>query len=170
MRIIAIVMLLLAGVASASAQGFTQNYSSGANGLATLVPTSMVPNAATDYVSLGKSSPNGPETQIATGLWLPLSSFASASQLQQNVLQLQQTILQAQRGVAAVAAMANSSMPSAPGRTTWALNGSAFLSEIGGGVSFAHRLNMSTPIAITAAYGNGGGTAHIGRLGLMGEF
>jgi hypothetical protein len=61
-------------------------------------------------------------------------------------------------------------MPSAPGKTTWAINGAAFQSEIGGGISFAHRLNFNTPLAVTAAYGNGGGTAHVGRVGLMGEF
>jgi hypothetical protein len=164
-------MVLLASVVSAGAQNFSQNYSSAAGGFfSPLSPTALAPNAATDYVNLGRSSPNGPETAITTGLWLPLSTFASSSQVQQSMLQLQQTFIQAQRGVAAVAAMANSSMPSAPGRTSWALNGSAFLSEIGGGVSFAHRLNTSTPLAITGAYGNGGGSAHIGRVGLMGEF
>ena len=66
--------------------------------------------------------------------------------------------------------MANIWMPSAPGRTTWAINGAAFQSEIGGGISVAHRLNLSMPIAVTVAYGNGGGTAHVGRVGLMGEF
>jgi hypothetical protein len=84
--------------------------------------------------------------------------------------QLQQDVTQSFRGTAAVAAMANISMPSAPGRTTWAINGAAFQSEFGGGVSLAHRLNLSMPVAVTAAYGNGGGTAHVGRVGLMGEF
>jgi hypothetical protein len=95
---------------------------------------------------------------------------ASMQQLQNITAQLQQTVIQTERGVAAVAAMANISMPSAPGRTTWAVNGATFQGEFGGGLSFAHRLNTSVPIAITAAYGNGGGSAHVGRVGLMGEF
>jgi hypothetical protein len=98
----------------------------------------------------------------------------TTAQIQQSVQQaqqsIQQAVIQADRGIAAVAAMANVSMPSAPGRTMWAVNGAAFQSEIGGGISFAHRLNTSMPIAITAAYGNGGGSAHVGRVGLMGEF
>jgi hypothetical protein len=92
------------------------------------------------------------------------------AQLQTRAQYLQNGITQADRGIAATAAMANVWMPSAPGRTTWAVNGAAFQSEIGAGLSMAHRLNLSTPVAITAAYGNGGGTAHVGRVGLMGEF
>jgi len=52
----------------------------------------------------------------------------------------------------------------------WAVNGAAFQSQIGAGISLAHRLNLSTPIAVTAAYGTGGASAHVGRIGLMGEF
>jgi hypothetical protein len=66
--------------------------------------------------------------------------------------------------------MANSWMPSAPGRTIWAVNGATFQGEFGAGFSVAHRLPTNVPIAVTAAYGNGGGSAHVGRVGLMGEF
>src|SRR5437764_2191723 len=52
--------------------------------------------------------------------------------IQQNAARFQQASPQADRGIAAVAAMANISMPSSPGRTTWALNGSTFQSELGG--------------------------------------
>jgi len=61
--------------------------------------------------------------------------------------------------------MANISMPSLPGRTTWAINGSIFGNEVGGVFGVAHRLPTTMPLAVTAAYGNGGGTAHIGRVG-----
>jgi hypothetical protein len=94
----------------------------------------------------------------------------SAFQLQQAAAQMQQSVTQSYRGTAAVAAIGSISMPSAPGRTTWAINGAAFQNEIGGGISFAHRLNMNIPVAISASYGNGGGSAHVGRVGLMGEF
>lgn len=111
-----------------------------------------------------------PQSQL-NALQSQLSAVQNTiAQTQQSFLQLQQSVVQSFRGTVGVAAMANISMPSAPGRTTWAINGAAFQSEIGGGISFAHRLNLSTPIAITGAYGNGGGTAHIGRVGLMGEF
>ena len=132
---------------------------------------------------------------ICTGGGIPLNYFASnasvdskiaaafaafqqpstqalqvATQAQQAAIQAQQLAAHAQRGVTAVAAMANSWMPSAPGRTTWAVNGSTFQGEIGAGFSLAHRLPLSFPIAVTAAYGNGAGSAHVGRIGLMGEF
>lgn len=98
------------------------------------------------------------------------TAIAQVQQAQGAAISAQAAALLAQRGVAASTAMANISMPSAPGRTTWAINGAAFNNEIGGGVSFAHRLPVAIPIALTAAYGNGGGTAHVGRVGLMGEF
>ena len=88
------------------------------------------------------------------------------SQLATAMSQIQQT----QRGLAAAAAMANIWMPSAPGKTAWAVNGAAFMGEMGAGFSVAHRLNFSVPIAITASYGSGGSNAHVGRVGLMGEF
>jgi hypothetical protein len=125
---------------------------------------------------------------FCTGGGIPLNYFASnasvdskiaaafanfqqpSTQALQVATQAQQAAIQAQRGVSAVAAMANIWMPSAPGRTTWAVNGSTFQGEFGAGFSVAHRLPLSIPIAITAAYGNGAGSAHIGRIGLMGEF
>jgi len=63
-----------------------------------------------------------------------------------------QQITQVDRGIAAVAAMANISMPSLPGRTTWAINGSIFGNEVGGGFGLAHRLPTTMPLAVTAAY------------------
>jgi hypothetical protein len=104
----------------------------------------------------------------AFGQLADLQQFATQARAQ--LADLQHAALQAQRGISAVSAMANSWMPSAPGRTTWAVNGAAFQGEFGAGFSVAHRLPMSVPIAVTAAYGNGGGSAHVGRVGLMGEF
>ena len=108
---------------------------------------------------------------------LSLSSFASATDAQnlnerinQAFQQLNNNATLLERGVAAAVALPGAFMPSAPGKTAWAINGAAFQSQFGAGISLAHRLNLSTPIAVTAAYGNGGGTAHVGRFGLMGEF
>jgi hypothetical protein len=97
---------------------------------------------------------------------VPLDYFATAS----SVSTINSQILQTQRGLAATAAMANIWMPSAPGKTAWAVNGAAFMSDIGAGFSLAHRLNLSVPLAVTASYGNGGTNVHVGRIGLMGEF
>lgn len=97
-------------------------------------------------------------------------SFRQIQQIQQVQQAQQHQFDQIQRGIAAVAAMTNSGMPSAPGRTTWAVNGSLYEGGLGSSVSIAHRMNFRVPIAFTAAYGNGGGTAHVARIGLMGEF
>ena len=111
-----------------------------------------------------------PSSNTFSTAGLTPGSFASSADVQNLNARVDQAFQQFNRGTAAVAAMANSWMPSAPGRTTWAINGAAFQSEVGGGISLAHRLNLTIPIAVTAAYGNGGGTAHVGRVGLMGEF
>jgi hypothetical protein len=67
-------------------------------------------------------------------------------------------------------AMDTAPMPSAPGRTSWAMNTSTFKNEFAGGFSFAHRLNTARPFAVTGSYGNSGGNTHGGRVGLAGEF
>jgi hypothetical protein len=56
--------------------------------------------------------------------------------------------------------------PSGPGRTTFALNGAYFQGERGLGVALAHRFASEIPLYFSAAYGNGGGTQHIGRVGM----
>jgi len=73
-------------------------------------------------------------------------------------------------GIAATAAMAAAPMPSAPGRTSWAVNSSVFKGQAGFGASVAHRLDIAIPIALTAGYSYGGNNNHVARLGLQGEF
>ena len=191
-----VALMFVFGVNSSLAQGFGGNYVTDSEQLAainsgfanngrsfSIYGTPLAMNSATDFVALGRSFPTsvGPTPNaMFIDLYAPLSSFASAgdiaqvnariNQVFQQVQNLNQQFQETNRGIAAVAAMANIWMPSAPGRTAWAINGAAFNSEFGAGFSFAHRLNFSIPIAITAAYGNGGGTAHVGRVGLMGEF
>jgi autotransporter adhesin len=77
---------------------------------------------------------------------------------------------EAREGIAAAMAMTPASMPSAPGRTSWAANGAVFKGEFGAGFSMAHRFNTAVPIAATFGYANGGGGSHGFRAGLMGEF
>ena len=244
MRNIAAVCALVTGIASSAMAGDFPNYSTGDVGeIGPFASSSISPNVGGDFVNLGRPIPKPLGATIMTGLWLPLSSFASSAQVtsansridqsfqliqqlqtavtqtqttaaqnqlaivqtqsalaqtqfavtqtqlaiaqtqsvltqtqfavaqtQLAVSQLQSAAIRADRGIAAVAAMANVSMPSAPGKTTWALNGAMFQNELGGGLSVAHRLDVSVPVAVTGAYGNGGGNAHVGRVGLMGEF
>jgi hypothetical protein len=174
MKVLLALIIAVATCGIAHAQGFSQSYAIGSTGgFSPLLPSNIAPNPATDFVNLGQSVANPGFTSMNTGFWLPLSSFASSTQLaavNSRVNQAFDQITQGNRGIAATAAMANTWMPSAAGRTTWAINGAAFQSEVGGGISVAHRLNLSMPIAVTAAYGNGGGSAHVGRVGLMGEF
>ncbi|MEW6644217.1 MAG: hypothetical protein AB1586_27175 [Pseudomonadota bacterium] len=110
--------------------------------------------------------PSGGGTVVTDG-WVRSADFFAGSPAYQAV---QRTALQAQHGVTATAAMANIWMPSAPGKTAWAVNAATFAGDVGGGFSFAHRLNFNIPVAITGSYGNGAGSAHVGRVGLMGEF
>ena len=89
------------------------------------------------------------------------------------------------RGIAATAALSSPSMPSAPGRTSWAINGSATERAGGFGVGLAHRLDTAVPIMLTGSVGVGfGGSSRdsvgfrrnnddptvVGRVGLGGEF
>ncbi|MDP3512320.1 MAG: hypothetical protein Q8S20_06195 [Sulfuritalea sp.] len=83
---------------------------------------------------------------------------------------IQNVSIESRRGIAAVAAMSNTPMPSAPGRTTWTVNTSYFQNETGAGFAFAHRLNTPVPLAITVGFGTGGGRQNVVRAGLMGEF
>lgn len=180
-RLVAVLLLIsLSFAASAQAQGFGDytvipsipGNCCGLNFSGNASSTDTVTLSRTEFVPLV-----GTSTVTAN---LPLSAFASAADIQnvnaridqafQQMQQINNNITQVERGVAASVAMANTFMPSAPGRTSWAVNGSTFDGQMGFGFSIAHRLNLNVPIAITAGYANGAGTAQIGRVGLMGEF
>jgi hypothetical protein len=183
MRAFFFLIFSLLWIAGAHAQGFGQyaygSYTGCCNGPGMTGGTPV----ATDFIGIDRVGPGGANISGS----LPLSSFASAADLQtlngridlafqqlessnRAFAQIQHSITQVERGVAATVAMANIFMPSAPGRTAWAVNAATFQGEVGAGFSLAHRLSLSVPVAITAGYGNGGGTAHVGRVGLMGEF
>ncbi len=100
---------------------------------------------------------------------------AALSGLYSATLQLGQDLNKVRReergGVAAVAAMPAAPMPSAAGRTSWVGNVAWFKDQTGIGFSFAHRLDVNRPIAITGAISVAPGTSNfVGRGGLMGEF
>ncbi|WP_210489969.1 hypothetical protein [Microvirga antarctica] len=77
---------------------------------------------------------------------------------------------EARQGVAAAMAMTTASMPSAPGRTSWSMNGASFKGEYAFGGSLAHRFDTQMPLAITAGYAYAGDNSHGVRVGLAGEF
>ncbi len=74
------------------------------------------------------------------------------------------------QGTAAALALASAPFPSAPGKTSYSINGSTYRSEYAFGVSLAHRLDTINPVALT-----GGVTFAVGgqvgaRVGIEGEF
>jgi hypothetical protein len=108
-------------------------------------------------------------TSTAAGLGLATTSQINAinSQLSSLSSTINNVNTEARRGIAATAAMAYAPTPSGPGRTTVAINGSVFENVGGVGVAFQHRLaTPGNPVYVSAAYGNGGGREHVGRVGL----
>jgi autotransporter adhesin len=77
---------------------------------------------------------------------------------------------ESRRGIATAMAMTTAPLPSAVGRTSWAMNLAHFRGESAFGASLAHRLNTPDPLALTGGYSYGGGKAHGVRVGLQGEF
>jgi trimeric autotransporter adhesin len=118
--------------------------------------------APTDAVNVGQF------TSVAAGLQSQISG------VQSQIDGLSRTVdandVRARRGIAATAAMTNPGMPSAPGKTAWALNTAYFAGETGVGFGVNHRLNTSIPLYISGGYANGGGIQHTVRVGLGGEF
>ena len=73
------------------------------------------------------------------------------------------------RGTAMAMAMATASMPSAPGRTSWASNVAVFSGEVAAAFAFAHRFDVPSPLAVTGAVSAAGNKVGA-RIGLAGEF
>jgi autotransporter adhesin len=119
-------------------------------------------------VSVGAPGQERQITNVAAGV--APTDAANVGQL--NALQSQVTgnLTEARRGIAAASALAYVPTPSGPGRTTFALNGSYFQREGGVGVAVAHRFASEIPLYFSAAYGNGGGTQHVGRVGMAVEW
>ncbi|MGZ8284088.1 MAG: hypothetical protein ACXW27_00105 [Allosphingosinicella sp.] len=76
----------------------------------------------------------------------------------------------ARKGIAAAVAIGNATMPSAPGRTSYVLNGAVFRGEYALGGSIMHRLGGDTPIAVTAGFSYAGHKNNAARVGVAGEF
>lgn len=74
------------------------------------------------------------------------------------------------QGIAAAVAIGQAPMPSAPGRTSYVVNGAAFRGEQAIGGSVMHRLDGANPIAIGAGFSLAGNKNNAFKLGLAGEF
>ena len=66
--------------------------------------------------------------------------------------------------------MGSASMPSAPGRTSYVLNGTKYRGEHALGGSVMYRLNTNNPFAITGGFSYGGKKNSAVKLGVAGEF
>lgn len=124
-----------------------------------------------------KAAQNGPlqvVTSDASGnlATTPLAGLTTdLSGINRQLADLSGQIQVVKRGIAAAAAVAYVATPSAPGRTTFAINGSLFDTTGGVGFAFAHRFaNTSMPVYFSGAYGNGGGREHVGRAGISWEW
>ncbi len=74
------------------------------------------------------------------------------------------------QGIAAAVAMGHASMPSAPGRTSYVLNGAVFRGEVAIGGSIMHRIGGENPLAIGIGFSFAGNKNNAVRAGLAGEF
>lgn len=74
------------------------------------------------------------------------------------------------RGVAAATAMGQASFPSAPGKTSYVLNGATFRGEVAVGGSLMHRFDTDTPIAVGVGFSFAGKKNNAFRAGVAGEF
>lgn len=74
------------------------------------------------------------------------------------------------KGIAAATAMGHASFPSAPGKTSYVLNGATFRGEGAVGGSLMHRFDTDTPIALGAGFSFGGKKNNAFKVGVAGEF
>ena len=74
------------------------------------------------------------------------------------------------KGIAASTAMGQASFPSAPGKTSYALNGAVFRGEAAVGGSLMHRFDSDTPIALGIGFSFAGKKNNAFRAGVAGEF
>lgn len=140
--------------------------------------TYTMPGIASDASRAAQSGPTQIVTTDAGGnlAAVPLQSLLGdlASAVGADIDNLNRRIDQVQtesrRGIAAVMAMANAPMPSAPGRTTWAANMGVYKSEWASGFAVAHRLDTPRPSGITAAFSLNADGLPAARAGLFGEF
>jgi trimeric autotransporter adhesin len=136
-------------------------------------------NTVANTVSFGSAGNERRLTNVAAGI--NATDAVNVRQLQSTVAGFQSQIgglqneitsnqQEARRGIVAAVAVAPVLMPSAPGKTTVAVNTGYYRGETGVGIGISHRLNFAVPTVIFGSYSNGGGVEHVGRAGMAVEF
>lgn len=74
------------------------------------------------------------------------------------------------QGIAAAVAMGQAPMPSAPGRTSYVMNGATFRGEQAVGGSILHRLDTAEPLAVGVGFSFAGNKNNAFKVGIAGEF
>ena len=74
------------------------------------------------------------------------------------------------KGIAAATAMGHAAFPSAPGKTSYVLNGATFRGEAAVGGSLMHRFDTDTPIALGVGFSFAGKKTNAFKAGVAGEF
>lgn len=74
------------------------------------------------------------------------------------------------QGIAAAVAMGQAPMPSAPGRTSYVMNGATFRGEQAVGASVLHRLDTTDPLAVGFGFSFAGNKNNAFKVGIAGEF
>jgi hypothetical protein len=166
MRFIALLLISFAFAATAQAQSFNPYTLTPVNG-AFNGPSPTGGPLPTDLVLLNRFVPS---CGCFSTTGLALADFASAADIQSVNARIDQAFQQIDHGITAAVSLPSVFMPSAPGRTSWAVNAGTFSGDVGAGISLAHRLPVNVPIAVTASYAYGGGSANVARFGFMGEF
>lgn len=136
-------------------------------------------NNVANTVSFGSAGNERRLTNVAAGINPTdavnvgqLQSTAAGFQSQIGSLQgeINDNQREARRGIVAAVAVAPVLMPSAPGKTTVAVNTGFYHGETGVGIGISHRLDFSLPTVVYGSYSNGGGSEHVGRAGMAVEF
>ncbi|MCP3368240.1 YadA-like family protein [Bradyrhizobium cajani] len=136
-------------------------------------------NTVANTVSFGSAGNERRLTNVAAGINATdavnvgqLQSTVAGFQSQIGSLQTQITANQqeARRGIVAAVSAAPTLMPSAPGKTTVAVNTGYYRGQSGVGIGISHRLNWGLPTVVFGGYSNGGGSEHVGRAGMAVEF
>ncbi|MGL5838522.1 MAG: hypothetical protein ACRCY3_08490, partial [Sphingorhabdus sp.] len=137
--------------------------------------TQTVQIAALQTTSIGYGTRLSAAEAVNTAQGTALASLQSmdiqhSAQINQLFGIVGQGVRESRRGSAAAIAMSDAPIPSAPGRTSYILNAATFRGEQAVGASFAHRLDIEEPFAVTFGISHAGGKNTALRAGIAGEF
>ncbi|MXO63838.1 hypothetical protein [Qipengyuania oceanensis] len=101
---------------------------------------------------------------------LEAASLSLASSVDQLATQQSIDRRDTRQGIAAAVAMGQAPLPSAPGRTSYVVNGATFRGEQAVGASIMHRLDTAEPFAIGLGVSFAGNKNNAFKVGVAGEF